>query len=168
MDTGNISGTPTSSHTGAHKIVLGTYSTHEAAQHAVDLLAEHKFPVEHVTIVGTGLRLEEQVIGRWTLPRAVLAGASTGAWIGLLIGLIFWIVSPWAVGAVISAILLGLLFGVVFAAIAYGLQRRGFAAVSAIVADRYDVMVDAEFAEEARRVLAAALSATDSSTEPPS
>jgi uncharacterized membrane protein len=168
MSTENVSGTPMGSHTGAHKVVLGTYSTHEAAQHAVDLLAEHRFPVEHVTIVGTGLRLEEQVIGRWTLLRAVLAGAGTGGWIGLLIGLIFWIVSPWAVGAVISAILLGLLFGVVFAAIAYGLQRRSFAAVSAIVADRYDVMVETEFAEEARRVLAAALSAPDSATDRPS
>ncbi|GAA2077847.1 general stress protein [Actinomadura alba] len=168
MSTENVSSAPMGSHTGAHKVVLGTYSTHDAAQHAVDLLAEHNFPVEHVTIVGTGLRLEEQVTGRWTLPRAVIAGAGTGGWIGLLIGLVFWIVSPWAVGAVISAILLGLLFGVVFAAIAHGVQRRTFTTVSAIVADRYDVMVDAEFAEEARRVLAAALSATDPAADQPS
>jgi uncharacterized membrane protein len=150
---------------GAHKVVLGTYSSHEAAQHAVDILAEHRFPVEHVTIVGTGLKLEERVIGRWTLGQAVIAGASTGGWIGLLIGLVFWIVSPWAIGAVISAILLGLLFGVVFAAVAYALHRRAFASVSSVVADRYDVLVNEEFAEEARRVLATALSATDNATD---
>jgi hypothetical protein len=151
--------------TGAHKVVLGTYRSHAAAQHAVDILAEHKFPVEHVTIVGTGLRLEERVLGRWTLGRAVVAGAATGGWIGLLIGLVFWIVSPWAVGAVASAILLGLLFGAVFAAVAYTVQRRAYASVSAVVADRYDVLVDAEFAEEARRVVDAALPAADRSSE---
>ncbi|MCW2947012.1 MAG: hypothetical protein JWR24_3729 [Actinoallomurus sp.] len=146
---------------GPHKVVLGTYNSHDAAQHAVDVLAEHKFPVEHVTIVGTGLKLEERVLGRWTLGRALLTGASTGGWIGLLIGLVFWIVTPWAVGAVISAVLLGLLFGAIFSAVTYALRRRAFMSEPAVVADRYDILVDAEFAEEARRLLAAALSGTD-------
>jgi hypothetical protein len=145
---------------GPHKVVLGTYSSHEAAQHAVDVLAEHKFPVEHVTIVGNGLKLEERVLGRWTLGRALLTGAGTGAWIGLLIGLIFWIVSPWAPGALISAVILGLVFGAVFSAIAYALHRRTFMSTNAVVADRYDILVDAEFADEARRLLAAAMTAT--------
>jgi hypothetical protein len=146
---------------GPHKVVLGTYSTHDAAQHAVDMLAEHKFPVEHVTIVGTGLKLEERILGRWTLGRALLTGAGTGAWIGLLIGIIFWIVTPWVVGAVISAIILGLVFGAVFSAVAYFLQRRAYMSARAVVADRYDILVDAEFGEEARRLLAAVLSTPD-------
>src|SRR4051794_18653985 len=112
---------------GPHKVVLGTYSSHEAAQHAVDLLAEHKFPVEHVTIVGSGLKLEERILGRWTLGRALLTGASTGAWIGLLIGIVFWIVTPRVVeGAVISGIIVGLLFGAAFSAVAYFLQKRAY------------------------------------------
>jgi uncharacterized membrane protein len=143
--------------TGPHKVVLGTYSTHDAAQHAVDLLAEHKFPVEHVTIVGTGLKLEERILGRWSLGRALLTGAGTGAWIGLLIGLIFWIVTPWVVGAVISGIALGVLFGAIFSAVAYFLQKRAFVSAPSVVADRYDILVDAEFAEEARRLMAAVL-----------
>ena len=98
--------------------MLGSYTTNDAAQRAVDVLAEHKFPVEHVTIVGTGLKLEERILGRWTLGRAVLTGAGTGAWVGLLIGVIFWIVSPWVVGAVISAIILGVIFGAIFSAVA--------------------------------------------------
>jgi hypothetical protein len=146
---------------GPHKVVLGTYSTNEAAQHAVDILAEHKFPVEHGTIVGTGLKLEERILGRWTLGRALLTGAGTGAWIGLLIGIIFWIVTPYVVGAIISAIILGLIFGAVFSAVAYFLQKRAFMSSPAVVADRYDLLVDAEFAEEARRLLAAALSTPD-------
>jgi hypothetical protein len=146
---------------GPHKVVLGSYRSHDAAQHAVDVLAEHKFPVEHVTIVGTGLKLEELVLGRWTLPRALLTGASTGGWIGLLIGLVFWIVSPWAVGAVITAILLGIVFGAVFSTVAYLMQRRRFMSAPTVVADRYDILVDAEFAEEASRLLRASLSPTD-------
>jgi hypothetical protein len=145
---------------GPHKVMLASFQGHDAAQHAVDILAQHKFPVEHVTIVGTGLRLKEQVLGRWTLARAVLAGAGTGGWIGLLVGLVFWIVSPWAFWAVGSAILLGMLLGAVWAAVAYAVQRRAFASVRTVVADRYDLLVDAEFAEEARRILMAALPAS--------
>jgi len=146
---------------GPHKVVLGTYSTHEAAQHAVDILAEHKFPVEHVTIVGTGLKLEERILGRWTPGRALLTGAGTGAWIGLLIGIIFWIVTPWVIGALITAIVLGMVFGAIFSAVAYLMQKRTYMSAPSVVADRYDILVDAEFAEEARRLLAAVLSSTD-------
>lgn len=140
---------------GPHKAVLGSYTTNEAAQRAVDVLAEHKFPVEHVTIVGTGLKLEERILGRWTLGRAVLTGAGTGAWVGLLIGVIFWIVSPWVVGAVISAIILGVIFGAIFSAVAFLVHKRAFMSAPSVVADRYDILVDAEFAEEARRLLTA-------------
>jgi hypothetical protein len=147
---------------GPHKVVLGTYSSHMAAQQAVDLLAEHKFPVEHVTIVGTGLKLEERILGRWTPGRALMTGAGTGAWIGLLIGIIFWIVTPWAVGAVISGVILGILFGAAFSAVAYLLHKRGYMSTPSVVADRYDLLVDAEFADEARRLLSAVVSTSES------
>jgi ascorbate-specific PTS system EIIC-type component UlaA len=144
---------------GPHKIVLGSYSSYAAAQHVVDVLAEHKFPVEHITIVGTGLKFKELVLGRWTLGRALIAGAVTGGWLGLLIGLVFLAVSPWASESMISAIVLGIVLGIIWAAVAHMTHRRSFAAVPAIIADRYDVLVDAEFAEEARRALAAVLEA---------
>ncbi|GAB3984167.1 membrane protein [Actinoallomurus acanthiterrae] len=145
---------------GPQKVVLGGYTNHAAAQRAVDVLAERHFPVEHVSIVGSGLRFEERILGRWTLGKALLAGAGSGAWIGLFIGVIFWIVSPWVVGAVISAIILGAIFGAIFAAVAHMVRRQTFASASAVVAERYDVLVDAEFATEARRLLAA-VPATD-------
>ncbi|GAA4626531.1 membrane protein [Actinoallomurus vinaceus] len=140
--------------------MLSGYTSHEAAQRAVDILAERNFPVEHVSIVGSGLRLEERILGRWTLGKALLAGLSSGAWIGLLIGVVFWIVSPWVVGAVISAIVLGAIFGAIFGAVTHMVRRRTFASTSAVVAERYDVLCDAEFAAEARRLLAA-VPATD-------
>ncbi len=149
---------------GPHKVVLGTYSTHTAAQHAVDVMAGHKFPVEHVTIVGTGLKLEERVLGRWTMGKALATGASTGAWIGLLIGLAFWIVSPWTAGALITPIVLGIIFGAIFSAAAYFVQRRAFVSSPTVAADRYDILVDSEYADEGRRLLTAALTTTEDGT----
>lgn len=142
---------------GPHQVVLGSYRTHAAAQRVVDILAEHKFPVEHVTIVGTDLRLQEVVLGRWTWGRILLTGAAVGGWIGLLVGLIFLIITPWEVASMITSIGAGVVLGVVWAAIARVWQQRSFAAVPAVVADRYDVLVDARFADEARRVLTAAV-----------
>lgn len=138
---------------GPHKVVLSGYANHQAAQHAVDVLAERGFPVEHVTIVGSGLRLEERVLGRWTLGKAVLGGLGSGAWVGLLIGLVFWIVTPWVAGAIISGVIIGAIFGAIFGAAAHVLRHQAFASSSAVVAGRYDVLVDAEFAAEARRLL---------------
>jgi hypothetical protein len=55
---------------------IATVTSYEEAERAVDRL----FPVEHVTIVGTGLRYLEQVEGRTTLLGAagaiVLGGCS--------------------------------------------------------------------------------------------
>jgi hypothetical protein len=146
-------------HHGPDKVVLASYGSHAAAQHVVDVLARHKFPVEHVTIVGTGLRSKEVVLGRLALSQVLVSGAVTGGWIGLLVGLVFLIVSPWAAWPVISAIVLGMVLGIIWAAVARVLYRRSFAVVPAIIADQYDVLVDAEYAEEARRVLVAALAA---------
>src|SRR6266403_594962 len=98
---------------GPQRVVLGSYRSHAAAQHVVDLLAEHKFPVEHVTIVGTGLKVQEIVLGRWTLGRVLVSGAVTGGWIGLLVGLVFLIVSPWTARPVIAAVVLGVVLGLI-------------------------------------------------------
>jgi hypothetical protein len=150
---------------GRQKVVLATFNSYDAAQHAVDVLARHDFPVQHVTIGGTGVRWEEEVIGRWSLGRALLAGAGTGGWIGLLIGLVFLIVSPWAGSAMAFAIVIGVVFGAFWGGIAYALRRQKFASVPAVVADRYDILADVEFADEARRVLGAALPAAETRRE---
>ena len=82
--------------------LVASYSTYESAQEAVDRLSDHKFPVEHVSIVGSDLQLVEHVIGRLTVARAALAGAASGVWFGLLIGLVFWIVTPWTVAPLVD------------------------------------------------------------------
>ncbi|WP_221891411.1 hypothetical protein, partial [Microbispora sp. KK1-11] len=51
------------------------------------------------------------------------------------------------------SIVLGLIFGLVWGAISHVVQHRAFASMPAVVADHYDILVDPEFADEARRVL---------------
>jgi hypothetical protein len=134
---------------------IGAYESYAAAQRAVDLLSDNTFPVEHVMIVGNDLRLVEKVIGRLTVGRAAVAGALAGAWFGFLVGIVFWIVSPWSWTAVLSAVLLGLAFGAVFGAVTHAMSggRRDFASVQGIVASRYEVLVDDEYAAQALTIL---------------
>jgi hypothetical protein len=89
--------------------VIGSYPRYLAAQRVVDRLADAKFPVEYVSIIGKDVRITEKVTGRLTVSRAALAGTATGTWLGLFIGFVFWIVSPWAPEALESGVLLGVL-----------------------------------------------------------
>src|SRR5471030_543465 len=73
----------------AYPMSLGTYDRYEAAQKAVDYLADHEFAVENCMIVGTDLKLVERVTGRLTRGRVIGAGALSGMWMGLFVGLIF-------------------------------------------------------------------------------
>ena len=135
---------------------LGVYDDYAAAQQAVDYLSDNHFPVERAAIIGTELRLVENVLGRLTTGRAALAGAASGAWFGLLIGLlfaIFTVTAWWAV--MLTAVLVGALWGAVFGAIAHAMSggRRDFTSRSSLQAGQYVVMVDGEHAEPARQLL---------------
>ena len=57
-------------------VTVATYPDYAAAQKAVDYLSDNQFPVEHTAIVGSNLRLVENVLGRLTTGRAALAGAA--------------------------------------------------------------------------------------------
>ena len=64
--------------TGAEEVEirsLGVYDTYPQAQHVVDYLADHDFPVQNVAIVGTELKSIERVTGRLTRGKVALAGA---------------------------------------------------------------------------------------------
>lgn len=137
-------------------VVVGTYPDYAAAQRAVDHLSDNRFPVEHAAIVGTNLRLVENVLGRMTTGRAALAGAASGAWFGLFIGLLLGIFSEsnWF-AVVLTALAIGAAFGAVFGAIAHAMTggRRDFTSFSTLVAQEYAVTVDAEHADQARELL---------------
>lgn len=135
---------------------VGSYDTYADAQRAVDYLADNKFPVETVTIVGVEPMLVERVAGRLTWGRVLSAGAASGAWFGLFVGLLL---SLFTVGGGFGPILVGLasgvVFGVAFAAMRYGATRgkRDFVSHSQLVARRYDVLSKPRNAELARTLL---------------
>ncbi|WP_406315543.1 hypothetical protein OHA77_01490 [Streptosporangium sp. NBC_01639] len=136
---------------------VATYGTYEEAQRAVDSLSDQRFPVEHTSIVGVDLRLVENVLGRLTYLRAAGMGAATGAWIGLLIGLFLAIFTPgrFPFLLVLWALIWGAIAGAIFGLIGHAMTggKRDFLSSSAIVANRYEIIVAADHAAEARRLL---------------
>ncbi|RKR86146.1 hypothetical protein BDK92_0368 [Micromonospora pisi] len=137
-------------------VTVATYPDYAAAQRAVDYLSDSGFPVQHTAIVGTGLRLVENVIGRLTTGRAASAGAASGAWFGLFIGVLFGIFSSGSwVGVLIAAVAIGAVWGAIFGASAHAMTRgrRDFTSRSSLQAEQYAIAVEAEQAEQARQLL---------------
>jgi hypothetical protein len=130
-----------------------SYDDYAAAQRAVDRLSDDGFPVEHLDIIGSDLRLVERVTGRLTKARAAAAGAASGAWFGLMIGLLLAIFTtgPWlgllAVGAVF-----GTAWGALFAFLGHAATRgaRDFASARTLVATRYDLVARDGYLDAAR------------------
>jgi hypothetical protein len=136
--------------------VVGSYSTAEQADKAVAFLADNGFPVERAGIVGHDLRLVETVLGRASAMRAAGTGAATGMWFGLMFGLLIplFIGEP-AMALMLGGMAYGALFGATFGLISHTTARgRGFLSRRDLVADRYDIVVDAAVVDEARNLLA--------------
>jgi len=133
---------------------IARYSTYLEAQRAVDYLSDNNFPVQAVTIVGTGLQMVERVTGRLTYPRVALAGAASGAWFGLFVGIVLSMFGGNG-AALLAAPVFGAAFGVLFGVISYALTggRRDFTSTSQIVAGEYAVLCLAEQAGAARQLL---------------
>jgi hypothetical protein len=135
---------------------IGSYGTYAEAQRAVDYLADNKFPVEDVTIVGVDPVVVEKVTGRLTWGRVLTGGATSGAWIGLWIGLLLAVFSTGSfIGPLLVGLVTGVLFGVIFAAGGYASLRgqRDFVSMTQIVAGRYDVLSQPRNAEKGKELL---------------
>ena len=135
---------------------LGTFEKYDQAQHAVDYLSDHEFPVQNCMIVGTDLKQVERVTGRLTRGRVAGAGALSGMWMGLFVGLIFSLFGPnHGALTIVLTVVFGAVFGLVWAMIGYAATRgqRDFTSVSQVVATRYEVLVEHKFAERAREML---------------
>ncbi|TQS41500.1 general stress protein [Cryptosporangium phraense] len=152
-------GPPTDSTNAVDRTLLASYGDYLSAQKAVDYLSDEKFPVEHTTIIGTDLRLVEQVIGRMTFGKAAIAGAGSGAWFGLFFGLLLGLFTDNSFGGwvalILTAIVIGAIWGAVFGLVAHSLTggQRDFASRSSLAAGRYDVLVSTAYLNEAQRVL---------------
>ena len=142
------------------RVVLGTFTSYKEAQKVVDYLADRRFPIKRVTIVGRDLEFVEQPTGRFGYPEAATRGSLTGGVLGALIGWIFGLfnwVDPLVSG--LGLALYGLVLGSVWGAVSGALMhlfsrgRRDFTSVTGMRAKRYEVLVDAEVADEAARAL---------------
>jgi hypothetical protein len=144
----------------ATRRTVASVTSYADAERAVDTLSDRGFPVEHVAIVGTGLRYIEQVSGRVTTGRAALMGLGYGAMLGLfwglLFGLFFTVDSGGFFGVLAYSLLVGIVFGAIFGAVSHSAAggRRDFASAAQTLADRYEVQVDEAFADQAQRLLA--------------
>ena len=141
-------------------MTLHTFEDYASVQHAVDHLADRGFPVERVAIVGRDLRYVERVTGRMTVGTAALLGALHGAVIGSLFALGFGLIftyrpNPALPLLVLYGIVAGGVLGALFGAASHaaGSGRRDFASVPSVVADRYDLLVDADLADRAAALL---------------
>jgi hypothetical protein len=143
----------------AMRRTITSTSSYEEAERAVDWLSDQEFPVEHVSIVGTGLRFVEQVSGRLTTGRATVVGIGQGASLGLAWGLLFSLFFATTAGSFLGvlafSVAVGVVFGAVLGAVSHAAMegRRDFASVAETHANRYEVQVDGGFADEAERLL---------------
>jgi hypothetical protein len=154
-----MSTVPTQDSAPSARRTIATFSEYQDAERAVDWLSDQGFPVERVTIVGTGLRYVEQVSGRVTTGQAALNTAGQGAMIGLLFGLLFTLFFDLSTGDFFGVLLYGLVAGTVWGAI-WGAVfhwaqrgRRDFASTRDTRADRYELQVEESSADEAKRLL---------------
>ena len=139
--------------------VVGSYDTYLEAQRAVDFLSDKEFPVQHVSIVGSDLRMVENVLGRLTRRRAAVAGAASGAWFGLFVGVLLSVFADDGTNVfllIVSAVLYGAVFGAVFGFVGHAMSggRRDFTSRSKIVASSYEIRCTWAEADRARELLA--------------
>ena len=104
--------------------VIATYPDYAGAERAVDWLSDQGFAVEHVAIVGKGLRSVEQVSSRMSGGRAALIGAGYGALIGALFALLFGIFfdGPNFGGLLLYSVANGVIFGALLAGMYYVIE----------------------------------------------
>jgi hypothetical protein len=135
---------------------LAVYDKYADAQRAVDHLADHDFPVENCMIVGTELKQIERITGRLTYGKVAMLGALSGLWLGLFVGLIFSLFGDENVLALIlSTALFGALFGMIWGIVGFSATRgrRDFSSVSAVVATKYEVLVEHKHRQAALDIL---------------
>jgi hypothetical protein len=137
---------------------LAVYDDYAAAQKAVDFLSDNKFPVEQCMIVGTDLKRIERITGRLTTGRVALGGLLSGIWLGLFVGLVLSLFADdkhfWA--TLLATICFGAVFGIIWALVGYAATRgqRDFSSVTAVVATKYEVLVEHKSLAAARELLA--------------
>ena len=136
---------------------VGLYNTYAEAQRAVDYLADEKFEVQNLAIVGTDLKSVERVLGRKNWGTVIAQGVQSGLSTGLLVGLVFLLFGQArsVFALLLVSLAIGIALGVGFAALGYALSRgkRDFTSVTQTVATKYEVLCEHKVAVQAREML---------------
>ena len=136
---------------------VGIYNTYADAQKAVDYLADEKFEVQNLAIVGTDLKSVERVLGRRNWGTVITQGMQSGISTGLLVALVMLIFAQprsFFLLLVVS-LAIGVALGVGFSAAGYALSRgkRDFTSITQTVATKYEVLCEHKVAAQAREML---------------
>lgn len=136
---------------------VGLYSSYADAQKAVDYLADEKFEVQNLAIVGTDLKSVERVLGRRSWGTVIAQGVQSGISTGLLVAILMLIFTrPGSfILVLLSSLAIGVAVGVGFAAAAYAMSRgrRDFTSITQTVATKYEVLCEHKVAAQAREML---------------
>lgn len=136
---------------------LAVYDDYADAQKSVDFLSDNAFPVQNCMIVGTDLKQIERITGRLTNGRVAALGAMSGLWLGLFVGLIlsFFGEQDNVLAMVLATALMGAAFGTIWSLLGYLATRgrRDFSSVTAVVATRYEVLVEHKLLGQAQELL---------------
>lgn len=136
------------------------FDTYAEAQQAVDFLADQKFEVKNLCIVGTNLKSVERVLGRKSWGTVVANSAMSGVGTGLLLGFILLLFVPSVVQgglvlllvAVLMAVVISIIFGVIGYAMSGG--RRDFTSVTQTIATQYELLCEHKLVQQAKELLA--------------
>jgi hypothetical protein len=136
---------------------VGIYNSYADAQKAVDFLADEKFEVQNLAIVGTDLKSVERVLGRRNWGTVITQGMQSGVSTGLLVALVLLIFAQPGSFLLLLAVSLaiGIALGVGFNAAAYAMSRgkRDFTSITQTVATKYEVLCEHKVAVQAREML---------------
>ena len=137
---------------------VGIYNTYDDAQRAVDYLADEKFEVQNLAIVGTELKSVERVLGRRSWGTVIASGVQSGLSTGLLVALVLLLFTPTSgsfLPLLLGALGIGIVLGVIFAGLAYAMSRgrRDFTSITQTVATKYEVLCEHKVAAQARDML---------------
>lgn len=135
------------------------FDTYAEAQKAVDFLADKRFEVKNLCIVGTNLKSVERVLGRKNWGTVIANAAVSGLGTGLLIGLIMTFFVPGldnALAVLLVAVALAIVIAIIFQSIGYAMTggRRDFTSVTQTVATQYELLCEHKVVQQARELLA--------------
>ena len=136
-------------------VKVATFASYEAAQKAVNALAEADVDVSGMALVGGDVRVVERVIGRLTWGKVAMAGAMRGLTFGLFLGIVFWLLVPTAGAAILAMPAFGVAFGMLLSLVTHSLtkKRRQFQSVQQVVPLTFDLLAPREVAGAAMHKL---------------